>query len=197
MLSTDHVVLRAFRATDVDVVHRTRNDLAVEAASQSGEPRPVGPAAFHARIAAGHPALSSGGTDDIEFAVCRADDPDRAPLGIGGLYGIDRFNGLCELGVTVADPRARGLGLGFDAHLVLIAYAFRTLRMHRVHAHVKADNAAALRTCGRLGMTHEGVLREHRWKDGSFVDLHVYGLLAREWDPALLDWRTTAAGVAP
>lgn len=189
MMTLNAAHLRAATVRDVDFVAVTRNQLDIEVASQSSAPVPRGADTFRKRLANCPAAPSSGGASDVEFIVCRADDPAREPLGIAGLYAIDRHNGNCEFGVTISSVKARGLGIGFDTHLALVKFGFEHLRMCRMYAHVKADNVRALKTCERLKMTREGILRQHRWKAGEFVDLHLYGLMVDEWDPELLYWR--------
>jgi RimJ/RimL family protein N-acetyltransferase len=196
MLTLNLVTLRPFHAGDLDFVVSARNDLSIEAASQPTEPRPISRAVFKARLEAGLPAVSSGGADDLEFVITRADDPAGAPLGIAGLYNVDRFNGLAEIGATIAAASARRNGIGIDTYLALARYGFTTLGLNKVYGFVKAGNEAGRGTCVRIGLSEEGVLREHRWIEGERVDLHVYGLLAREWDARLVDWRLHDAATA-
>lgn len=189
MLTLNAVTLRPFTEEDIDFLVRARTDLSIEAASQPTEPRPVTAALFRGRLATGVAAVSSGGNDDVEFIVTRAADPTGAALGIAGLYGVDRFNGTAEVGASIVEPSARGEGLGIDAYVALMHYGFRTLGLHKLFGYVKGNNAAARGTLRRIGLNEEGILREHRWIDGERVDLHMYGLLARDLRPELADWR--------
>ena len=53
-------------------------------------------------------------------------------------------------------PDRWGRGHATEAARAMIAYAFEILRLPEVHAVVYKDNAASLRVCERLGMTHLG-----------------------------------------
>lgn len=188
MLIKNQVVLREFREADLPFLAQTRNDLEIETAAHPGPPHPQQADVFSKRLRAGHTALSSGGPDSVEFVICRAADSDR-PIGVGGLYSIDRHNRISEFGVTIGDRGSWRGGFGFDAHLALMDYAFDTLGLRKLYGQVKSDNRAVLRLCERLGMTREGVLRGHRWRSGRFVDLVVFGIFADEYDRSLANWR--------
>jgi RimJ/RimL family protein N-acetyltransferase len=189
MLVLNNIVLRECRDADLAFLVRTRQDLDIEIAAQPGPPVSHSIDQFESRLRAGHLAVSSGAPDSIEFILSTVDTENAAPIGVGGLYGLDAHNRVAEFGVTISDRSHWGTGAGFDAHLALLQYGFEYRGLHRMYAHVKADNTGVLRLCQRLGMTQEGILRQHRWKRGKYVDLVVFGLLAEEWDPTLVDWR--------
>ncbi len=192
MLELNTIVLRPFRETDLSFVLAVRNDLEIETAAYPCEPRPQLPADLRRRYFEGHSAPSSGGDNDVEFVVATVED-ERTPVGIAGMYGVDRHNGIGEIGVTIGDRGQWGTGAGFDAHLALIEYGFTYLGLQRIYGQVKSDNRGVLKLCERLGMTREGTLRRHRWKAGNHVDLVVFGLLKEEYDPGLRDWRASRA----
>ena len=43
-------------------------------------------------------------------------------------------------------------------------------------------NPASGKILLKLGMRHEGCLREHQCKWGEFVDVDCYGILREEWE---------------
>lgn len=189
MLSANLATLRPFAQRDIELLMRMRNDLRVEAASQSTEPAPVTEAVFRARFASGMAAVSSGGAGDVEFVITRTGDVEGNGLGVGGLYGLDRFNRHAELGVTIASEADRRGGIGIDSYIALARYAFLDLGLNKVYGNVKGTNEAARGTMLRLGLRAEGVRREHRWERGDFVDLHHFSLLRRDWTEELVHWR--------
>jgi RimJ/RimL family protein N-acetyltransferase len=72
-------------------------------------------------------------------------------------------------------------GLGLELCAGLLRHCFEELGMHRVCAICDVDNHASLRLARRLGMQHEGTLREHAFRNGEWRDEHVLSLLDREW----------------
>jgi RimJ/RimL family protein N-acetyltransferase len=185
MIRMNKIVLRSPTEEDIDFVVSMRTSLSLELAAQCSPVLPRTRAEFAERMRATDGAsISSGGAADVEFIISPVSEESR-PIGIGGLYNIDLHNGSSEFGVTIGDESFRGKGLGFDSHTALLYYGFALRRLHRIYGLVKADNIGVLGLCNRLGMTQEGVLREHRWKDGSYVDTIVLGILANEWGPGL------------
>jgi RimJ/RimL family protein N-acetyltransferase len=66
----------------------------------------------------------------------------------------------------------------------VLAHTFGPLAAHRIGFDVTADNSRALALYDRLGFRREGLIREcWRREDGTFVDCHLLGMLAREWQP--------------
>jgi len=61
-----------------------------------------------------------------------------------------------------------------------LRYSFRDLKLHRIHSSHFSTNPGSGRVLRKVGMNHEGVLRQHICKWGEFMDLDVYGLLASE-----------------
>lgn len=183
MIRTSKIVLRSPTEKDIDFVVGMRTTLSLELAAQCSPLLPRARTEFVDRMrATAGVSISSGGPGDVEFIISPASEESR-PIGIGGLYNIDLHNGSSEFGVTIADDSFHGKGLGFDSHAALLYYGFALRRLHRIYGMVKADNIGVIGLCKRLGMRQEGVLRENRWKDGSYVDTIVLGILANEWVP--------------
>ncbi|MDQ8043140.1 MAG: GNAT family protein [Solirubrobacteraceae bacterium] len=189
MTSTKYIDLCPLARTDLPAILGIRNDHRIEGDYQPTAPRPITMRMLEAHDEAGLCALSSGGEDDIEFGIRDPNDPSGALLGIAGLYDVDPWAGIAEVGVTLGYEAARGRGLGIDAYVALAMYAFDGLGLRKLVGHVKGSNEAARGTCARLGLVEEGVLREHRWLRGAWEDLHCYAFFARQWTPDYVDWR--------
>ena len=56
------------------------------------------------------------------------------------------------------------------------------LRLHRITTFVHSGNQASLNMVRRLGFREEGRMRESCFFEGSYHDVLVVGLLAREWE---------------
>ena len=65
-----------------------------------------------------------------------------------------------------------------------LRYAFTELALLRVHARHIARNPASGRVMQKLGMRHEGTLRQHARKWDKLEDLELYGILKEEWAEA-------------
>jgi ribosomal-protein-serine acetyltransferase len=86
-----------------------------------------------------------------------------------------------EVGYWIAE-RYEGRGLATRAAAAMIDLAFGELQLHRVTLRAAVINEASRAVAERLGFTQEGVLREQGLvATGEYLDMAVYGLLAREW----------------
>lgn len=188
---------RAARESDIQWLVDARADDTLESLWQPSAPYPYTTEHIRRNWEAGV-ALSTGGTDDVEWFLYRSDDPTKTPVGIAGIYDPDLKNGVGELGVAVVRHDQRQHGFGLDALVMMAVIGYRHMRLNKLYGFVKGGNTAALGVCRRIGLTEEGILREHRFLDGEYADLHVFGLLSREWNPRLADWRSwTPEELAP
>ena len=85
-----------------------------------------------------------------------------------------------ELGYWIGVPYW-GNGYATEAAKAMVHYGFETRKLHRIAATHAKQNAASGRILVKLGMRHEGCLREHICKWGEFLDLECYGILSHEW----------------
>lgn len=74
-----------------------------------------------------------------------------------------------------------GKGLMPEAARALLDFGFREKGLRRVFLECDPRNTSAVRLAEKLGMTREGLLREHALIKGEWVDSLFYGILAREW----------------
>lgn len=107
------------------------------------------------------------------------------PVGGVGLI-LDVGNNHAELGYSTARTH-RCAGYTTEACRALMAWGFADpacggLGLHRVYARHFTRNPASERVMEKLGMTFEGVQREHGYKDGAYLDLCCHAILRREWD---------------
>jgi N-acetyltransferase len=95
---------------------------------------------------------------------------------------------LCavEIGWTWLGASAQRTGVNVEAKLLLLTYAFETLRLARVDLKTDARNEQSRRAISRLGATFEGVLRQ--WspsrapgEEGRLRDSAMFSVTASEW----------------
>jgi RimJ/RimL family protein N-acetyltransferase len=84
------------------------------------------------------------------------------------------------IGVTLARA-CRGRGFAVEALSCLFDYLFRQLALHRVVVDTDAANTAMQKLAVRLGMRHEGHLRQSLWFKGRWADEYLYAILREEW----------------
>lgn len=85
-------------------------------------------------------------------------------------------HGNFEIGIWLL-PAHRGQGIGTEAQRQLVEYLFATTPAHRLQAGTEVDNIAEQRALERAGFRREGVARGVHFRDGSWRDGVLYGLL--------------------
>lgn len=105
--------------------------------------------------------------------------------GLLHLDDVDLVNGHAEIGIALTDPAARGRGLAAKAIQVMLRYAFLELGLSRITARIIDGNEPSRKLFNNLGFVHEGTLRQYVLRNGSHLDMHVYGLLRSEWQSLL------------
>jgi ribosomal-protein-serine acetyltransferase len=104
---------------------------------------------------------------------------DAAFAGLVGLR-LDPMHPNGEVGYWVAAGYA-GRGLVTRSVAAIIDLGFGPIGLHRVQLNAATGNVRSRAVADRLGMTHEGTLRQAELLARGQVDLEVYSVLATEW----------------
>lgn len=108
------------------------------------------------------------------------EEQDRRFVGNVGFYAYEAAHSKAELGCWIL-PSYWKMGYGREALMCVQQYLLDKLGLQRIEGNVEAGNQASLRMLESLGWTHEGTLRRAEWKNGQFIDLHLYSLLRHEF----------------
>jgi [ribosomal protein S5]-alanine N-acetyltransferase len=87
-----------------------------------------------------------------------------------------------ELGYWIGVP-FWGHGYATEAAREIVGYGFEELLLNRIFATVFAGNHASERVLRKIGMQHEGRMRQSVLKWGNFLDLELYSMLRKERAP--------------
>jgi [ribosomal protein S5]-alanine N-acetyltransferase len=112
------------------------------------------------------------------FACRREDD---ALVGVFDLSQI--FHGIMQsgyLGYYALAPFARR-GYMRDGLELMLRYAFRTLRLHRVESNIQPANRRSIALVRRAGFIREGYSRRYLKIDGRWRDHERWALLVEDW----------------
>jgi ribosomal-protein-alanine N-acetyltransferase len=104
-------------------------------------------------------------------------DEDDALIGFArlGFAGVK----AAKLGYAIRADRW-GKGYATDACHTMIEFGFTGLGLHRISAAIGPDNAASIAVARKLGMTHEGRLRDHVFTNGGWRDSELFAILEHE-----------------
>ena len=105
-------------------------------------------------------------------------------VGVISYYNIDWLNRMAHIGYWL-DARYQGKGIMTRACEAMIAYGFNELELNRIEIRCAIGNQKSCAIPERLGFVCEGVARQAEWLYDHFVDLSIYGLLAKDWKQAV------------
>jgi RimJ/RimL family protein N-acetyltransferase len=178
-IRTPRLLLRHFTPADVDDLVRLAGAREV-AATTLRIPNPysvVDAQNFVAAVADAEPNAHR-----LVFAVTVADSG--ALCGSCGLE-LDSMHQRAELGYWIGVPFWRQ-GYATEAAAAVTNCGLEQLGLHRVFSMHFVENPASGRVLQKIGMRHEGRVREHDLKWGRFHDLELYGMVQPERPPAQL-----------
>jgi UDP-4-amino-4,6-dideoxy-N-acetyl-beta-L-altrosamine N-acetyltransferase len=104
-----------------------------------------------------------------------------AGVGVAHIARIDRIDRRCEWGFYLANPSARGHGVGACVQYAVIEHVFGPLGLNKLWCEALANNVRALSLYESFGFRREALFREHVVKGGRFLDVVGLGMLASEW----------------
>ena len=118
-----------------------------------------------------------GPKNDHVFAVTLRNNTDL--IGCVGLH-VKAENDNAEIGYWIGVPYW-GSGYATEAAGAVLRFGFEILSLNRIFAMHFARNPASGRVLQKLGMRHEGTLRQHLKKWDEYVDLECYGMMRAEF----------------
>jgi ribosomal-protein-alanine N-acetyltransferase len=89
-----------------------------------------------------------------------------------------------EFGFVIT-PKLWEKRLFIEAARLLLNFAFRTVKLHRIEARATVDNDKGNAALEKLGAQREGTLTEAFWRDDHFVDQYLWAILDSNWERRL------------
>jgi RimJ/RimL family protein N-acetyltransferase len=106
-------------------------------------------------------------------------------LGSTRILEWERTHKRAEIGFTWINPKWFGTNINSESKILLLDYAFHTLKLNRVQFRADERNLRSQRAIEKLGAVKEAVLRNYKLRrDGSIGDVILYSITSSEW-PAL------------
>jgi RimJ/RimL family protein N-acetyltransferase len=172
-LQTERLVLRPYRLSDASAVQELAGHREV-ASTTLNIPHPYEDGMAEEWIA----GREKGWEDGEMLVLAITIDGDELVGAISLKLALEHRR--AELGYWIAVPHW-GHGYATEAARAMLGYGFAKMGLHRIEATYLTRNPASARVMEKLGMSFEGVQREHTVKWGVAEDLGRYGILATEW----------------
>jgi ribosomal-protein-alanine N-acetyltransferase len=174
-LETERLILRSLTVHDAPAVHRLAGRREI-ADTTSSIPHPYTEDQARQWIERVADLIAKGKA--AVFAI--QDKREDVLVGAIGLREIDTEHSLAELGYWVA-VECWGRGYATEAAWAVVNFGFEQLGLNRIYAHHMARNPSSGRVLAKLGMRHEGLLRQRLKKWGVFEDVVLMAVLRQEW----------------
>jgi N-acetyltransferase len=105
-----------------------------------------------------------------------------AVIGTTSYLEASAHDARLEIGSTAYTPATWGTVVNPEVKLLLLAYAFDTLKAGRVQLKTDVRNVRSQEAIARLGAQYEGTLRRYqRRSDGSVRDTVLFSITAEDW----------------
>jgi ribosomal-protein-alanine N-acetyltransferase len=172
ILETDRLVLRRLEADDLEDIFEYASDR--EVAKHTSWPA--------------HTTIEDS-REFINYVLELYKNGEVAPWGVvceGKVVGTCGFlywnlhSSWAEIGYALAS-KYWGRGLMTEAVWEIISFGFQKMKLNRIQGRCEVENIASVRVMEKAGMKMEGVLREHEYSNGRYLDMIVYSILRSEW----------------
>ena len=173
ILETKRLILRPFDLNDAKEVQRLAGDKAV-ADTTLNVPYPYLDGMAEQWISTHQSKFEAGELVNFAIILCES----KVLVGAIGL-GIEKRFDHAELGYWIGRPYWNQ-GFCTEAGQSILAYGFTSLNLNRIFAHHLARNPASGRVMQKLGMSKEGLCRQHIKKWDKYEDIVLYGILKQD-----------------
>ncbi len=103
-------------------------------------------------------------------------------VGLSNLLDLDWKNRHAFHGMMLGNPNARGKGVGLDAVMAVMRYAFDELGLERLDGSMIEYNQASISLyCGKCGWKEEGRQRNWYYREGRYWDKLVVGITRNDY----------------
>ena len=173
-LRTSRLILRPFGLADAPAVQRLAGAREI-ADTTLNIPHPYGDGVAEQWIGKHQQVYAEG--KGLPLAITLADSG--ALIGAISLMSIDRQYERAEIGYWIG-KEFWNKGYCTEAAGEVVRFGFARLGLNRIVGHHLTRNGSSGRVMRKVGMKHEGTLRQHTKKWDKFEDLEFYGILKAE-----------------
>ncbi|MRN56116.1 GNAT family N-acetyltransferase [Paenibacillus monticola] len=107
------------------------------------------------------------------------DSESNKVIGTCGFLNYEKIHNRIEMGYDLT-PKFWGKGIMTEVMKCIMDFGFLTMKLNKIETKVEPKNEASIRLMNRLGFHKEGVLRQHEFEKGKYVDLAIFSKLKSE-----------------
>lgn len=114
------------------------------------------------------------------------------PVGVVQVWNLDQLSKTAQLSVFLADEFVQ-LGWPFESVVLAANHAFLAYDLRKIYLEVLEPQMVGLESLVGWALEREGLLREHRYVMGSYLDCHVLSLTRSRFDEIAQQWSAASA----
>lgn len=104
-------------------------------------------------------------------------------IGVMSLHRIDHRNGLATTGSFIGRKDMWGKGIGTEAKILVLEYAFNILNLRKICSVVYDFNGRSKRCLEKCGYKEEGIRKAHIYRNGRYCDEFMMAVFRDEFLP--------------
>ncbi|MGE7693894.1 GNAT family N-acetyltransferase [Lysinibacillus sp. NPDC094177] len=101
-------------------------------------------------------------------------------IGTCGFLNYEKAHNRLEIGYDLI-PSYWKKGIMKETLSTIIHFAFTKMNVNKIEAKVVPENITSIKLLEKLNFNQEGMLREHEFEKGNYVDLVIFSILKREY----------------
>lgn len=125
-------------------------------------------------------SILEGKKNVLTFAILLL--PEYELAGVISLSKLDWKNRNAELAIFIGEKELWSKGVGSEALILLLDYAFNVLGLNKVYLRVFEYNERAIKSYLKVGFKVVGRLRQQRLRGGKYWDEIIMDILAEEFE---------------
>jgi RimJ/RimL family protein N-acetyltransferase len=178
-LASARVILRPFSKDDAPRLHRWINDPEVRRFLTPHFPITLESEEEWVK------SLSKQNDKEVLLAI---ETPEGEHIGSMGLHRINWIDRTSTTGALIGNKEYWGKGLGTEAKMLLLHYAFNTLNLRKICSQALVFNERSISYSKKCGYKEEGVLKEHIFREGKYWDLVQLAVFRDDFMPLWETW---------
>lgn len=102
-------------------------------------------------------------------------------IGYAGLSSVNSIDKNAEYFILIGDRSYWNKGIAKVVTKDIVEYGFKYLGLHRIFLTASSENLGALKAYKSAGFKKEGIMKEAFFRDGTFSNKIIMGLLSQDW----------------
>ena len=120
--------------------------------------------------------------NEVSQGMCRQDRRVYTHIGNIALQNFNMINRTAEFAGILGEKEYWSKGIGTEAIRFLFEHGFNKMNLNRIWLGTVSTNTGMRSIAGKLGMTNEGILRNHVFLNGEYTDVYQFGIMRDEWN---------------